>query len=111
MGQLVPPARPSVKPKYVKPSRKALTAAEIRIAKDLKRKAALNAQLEKLAQAVNYDKDAPRCINCKYHRKAGLPALPGVTVPHKPKCKQHGFQVHDNGCCDSWVGKNGDTLA
>lgn len=92
------------KPKVVSTTQAARNA---RIKADMLHKQALALK----AKAVNYEKDAPRCENCKHFRKAGTMLVDSLPKQVPAKCKLHGFKAQPFGCCDTWAGTDGSELA
>jgi len=82
------------------------TPSHKRIEEDKKRKRAIELKMK----AVNYEENAPRCDDCKSFRKAGVVLIDSLPVKSGPKCLRHGFKCKSSGCCDSWMGRNGDYL-
>jgi len=60
--------------------------------------------------AINYDPDVPRCDSCTSFRQAGTHLVNSIPRFHHARCVKHGFQPKACGCCDTWQGRDGDTL-
>lgn len=60
---------------------------------------------------MGYDRKNPRCGNCKDFITSGhAQSRDSRSKPVRMYCSLGQFNVASGGCCDLWVGKDGETL-
>jgi hypothetical protein len=64
----------------------------------------------RVKRTIGYDPDTPRCSTCRGYRAPVLLSKGRGAGLSDPWCGVHAVPIRPVGCCDSWIGRDGETL-
>lgn len=67
--------------------------------------------MSKLKKKVGYESNVPRCVTCRYFRKAKIVLTENSNTKRVHHyCINHGFSIAANSVCDTWITVDGQTI-